>query len=113
MVPNRLPSFHGCGGGLDRQRFGAGKPQHDSGAGMVGIAPNGCIELGRHRGDDALPHAGGARIALGIEADAVVGDRQQQIRSRRVEADMDRAGAVGIAVGVLVRVIALMSASFG
>ena len=75
-----------------------GKPQHDPGAGVGGIALDAGFELGRHGGDDALAHAGGARIGLDVEADAVVGDRQHDIVALRPEVDMNRAGAVGIGV---------------
>ena len=80
-------------GGVD-----AAEPQHDPGAGMGGIALDAGLELGRHGGDDALAHAGGARVGLDVEADAVIGDRQHEIVALGVELDMDRAGAVGIGV---------------
>ena len=65
---------------------------------MGGIALDAGVELGRHGGDDALPHAGGARVGLDVEADAVVGNRQHEIVALRVEVDVNRAGAVGIGV---------------
>ncbi|MEA2819340.1 MAG: hypothetical protein QOJ86_1344, partial [Bradyrhizobium sp.] len=41
---------------------GAAEAEHNAGAGVVGIALDAGIEFLRHRGDDALAHAGGARI---------------------------------------------------
>src|SRR4030081_3394761 len=78
-----------------RGRVDAAKAQHDPGAGMGWIAFDTGIELGRHGGDDALPHAGGTRVDLDVEADAVVGNRQNEIVALRIEADVNRAGAVG------------------
>ena len=69
-----------------------------AGSGMGGVALDGGVELGGHGRDDALAHAGRARIGLDLVADAVVGDRQQQILALRGQLDMDRAGAVGIGV---------------
>ena len=60
-------------------RVDAAKPQHDPGTGMGGIALDAGLELGGHRGDDTLSHAGGTRVGLDVEADAVVGDRQHQM----------------------------------
>ena len=57
----------------------AAEPQYDPGPDMVGIALDGGVELGGHRCDDALTQAGRARIGLGIVADAVVGNRQDEI----------------------------------
>ena len=65
---------------------------------MGGIALDAGFELGGHRGDDALSHPGGARVGLGVEADAVVGNRQHDVIALRAEIDVDRAGAVGIGV---------------
>src|SRR5882762_9870996 len=85
--------------GLRRRGRGrATEPQHDPGAGMGGIALDAGFELRGHRGDDALSHAGGARVGLDVEADAVVGDRQQEIVALRNEVDVNRPGAFGVGV---------------
>ena len=55
---------------------------------MVWIALDAGFELGRHRGHDALPHAGGTWVGLAIEADAVVGDRQHEIVALGMEGDV-------------------------
>ena len=65
---------------------------------MGGIALDVGFQFGGHRADDALAHAGGARVGLDVEADAVVGDRKLDVVTERLELDMDRAGAVGIGV---------------
>src|SRR5439155_1040313 len=62
-------------GRFRRCRGDAAEAQHDPGAVMVRIALGTGVELGGHRADDALSHAGGARIGLGVEADAVVRNR--------------------------------------
>ena len=78
--------------------IGAAEAQHDAGAGVLRIALDIGIQFLRHRGDDALAHAGGARIGLDVEADAVVGNRQFEIVTLRGENDMDGTCAVGIGV---------------
>jgi len=61
-------------------------------------ALDGSFELAGHGIDDALAHAGGARIDFHVEADAIVSDRQFELVALRGEHDMDRAGAVGIGI---------------
>ena len=63
-----------------------------------GVAVDARRQLGSHRRDDALPHAGGARVGLGVEADAVVGDRELEILADRLEFDVNGTGAVGVGV---------------
>ena len=46
---------------------------------MRGIALDTGFEFRGHRGDDALAHAGGARVGLDVESDAVIGDRDQDV----------------------------------
>ena len=46
---------------------------------MGGVALDVRFELGGHCAHDALSHAGGAWVGLDVEADAVVGNRQQDI----------------------------------
>src|SRR3984893_18742788 len=70
------------------RRVRAAEAQYEAGAGVFGIALDAGIEFLRHCGDDALAHAGGARIGLDVEADAVVGNRQFEIVTLRDENDM-------------------------
>src|SRR5439155_824876 len=50
------------------------------------------------RAHDALSHAGGARIDLGVETDAVVRNRDHEVFALWLELDVNRSGAVGIGV---------------
>ena len=89
---------------VSRLRSGgrAGEPHQHAGAGMVGIALDAGFQFCRHRRDDALSHSGGARVGLDVEADAVVGDRQPDVVTLRLELDVDGTCAVGAGVDAIV-----------
>src|SRR5205807_5447630 len=72
--------------------------QHDPGAVMVRIALGTGVQLGGHRAHDALSHAGGARIGLGVETDAVVRNHDHEVFAVRLQLDVNGPGAVRIGV---------------
>src|SRR3954449_11807682 len=76
----------------------AAEAQHDPGAVMVGIALGTGVQLGGHCAYDALSHAGGAWVGLGVEADAVVRNRDHEVVALGLEIDVNRPGAIGIGV---------------
>ena len=65
---------------------------------MRGVTLDARVQLGRHRRDDALAHAGATRIGRIVNPDAVVGNRQHEIVALRLDLDVNGTGAVGIGV---------------
>src|SRR5207248_8774130 len=62
------------------------------------IALGSGVQFGSHRAHDALSHAGGAWIGLGVETDAVVRNHDHEVFTGRLQLDVNGTGAVGISV---------------